>query len=156
MNDLEQRIQKKRSFERVFIPDKKSVEEIARQFAHFYAIAVTDGGDVHKAVDTMVRELANNSLYAHGEEATMKLHIGPKGVIVSYSDTGGFYQQRGILDVLAEHFAGNGGLARISSATDEVNFEAMHAVFSCVKYGSLTLRETREYALAGQPIGAKV
>ena len=132
------------------MPDQESVAQIIAQLANFYDIAVISGGDVHKAVDRIVRELASNSLYAQGEQATMQLHIGPKGVIVSYSDTGGFYQQRGIFGVLAKHFAGKGGLARISSAADEVNIEAMHAVLSCVKYGSLSLRQTRSCEMASR------
>jgi len=154
MNDLVKRIQEQRSCEQGFVPDQESVAQIVEQFANFCHIAVISGGDVHTAVGRIVRELANNSLYAQGEQATLQLHIGPKGVIVSYSDTGGFFQQAGIADVLKRHSAGSGGFARIAKAADEI--EAVHGVLSCIKYCPLLLRPTGKYAPAGQvSIGAR-
>ncbi len=152
VSDLERRINKQRTFTRSFTPGAKNAEsekdaDIAQQLAHLYSVAVSGGDNLSESISTVLRELVSNAFaYAHGEHVEMEMHIGPKGVMITYTDTGGFYQMLEI-EALFGHFKGEGGLARIAKAA-EVDVDLMNGVLRCSVYGSLSLRQTRQHELA--------
>lgn len=153
VTELERRINKQRTFTSSFTPGEKNEEkkeDIVLRLVHLYSVAVNGGEDLYESISAVVRELVGNAFaYALGERVDMEMHIGPEGVMITYSDTGGFYQTLEICDLFA-HFKGEGGLARIAR-TAEVNVDLTNGILRCVKYGPLSLRQTRQHELAKSP-----
>lgn len=164
IDELVKKVGVKQKLRLSFRANAPGVAMIEDKFAAFFGAFVRNARelpDFCMSVNGIIVELAKNSLHNPEVRAVMEYHLGDGGVIVTYTDHGGFYGQSGTAEKITgmvglhrqfpDLKSARSGLVKLYDVADEIVLDVKRHVIACAKYGGLDVISPESYIRSSSP-----